>query len=207
MDTGCLRKWFAIDILAIGISLLACGPPRLSASSSVALAPDRKALLVTSANPTAAARLTLQSLPTESTTAPGLFFRPERFELVHTSPDGRYAAFSTAGHHSLVGLLPLETMAVREIDMVTEGEVVAFHWAADSRLLVYEYLPASGYRRVKAYDVQSSEHLVVPRLDGKSSTHITFDGWGQNERELIVTMTDIRSTGRETAAVTLVPHK
>lgn len=207
MDTGCHRKWSAIDILAIGSLLLACGAPRLSASSSVELAPDRKALLVTSTNPAIVARLTLERLPTESTTAPGLSFRPERFDLVHASPDGRYAAFSTAGHHSLVGLLNLVTMAVREIDVVTEGEVVAFHWATDSRLLVYENLPASGYRGVKAYDVQSSEHLVVPRLGGKSPSHITFEGWGKHARELVLIMTDIRSNERETTAVTLIPRR
>jgi hypothetical protein len=201
------RMGCTLGILAISALLLACGAPYLSASPSVELSSSRQALLVTSEHQAPPTQLTLQSLPTESTIAPGLFFRPQRFDQVRLSPDGRYAAFSTVDHHALVGLLDLATMAVREIGVITEGEVIAFHWSADSRTLAYDYRPASGYQLVKAYDVRSGKGLVVPRLGGGSSVHITFEKWGSQPGELVLSVTDVQSNRRQTDTITLVPHK
>ena len=60
-------------LILVGVLLLACGAPHLSACPSVHLAPDRQAILVTSSDRTTPSQLSLQSLPTESTLAPGLF--------------------------------------------------------------------------------------------------------------------------------------
>lgn len=201
---GCRRNWSTLGTLAIAGILLACGAPHVSASASVALASNRQAILVTSTNQAAPSQFTLQSLPTESAIAPGLFFRPQRFDQVRLSPDGRYAAFSTSGHHTLVGVLDLASMAVREIGVITEGEVMVFHWAADSRTLVYDYLPASGYRRVKGYDMKSGERLVVSRIDGKSAVHIMFEDWGSRQHEVILRVTDGCSNERRTETATLI---
>ncbi|NJL16245.1 MAG: hypothetical protein HC938_02670 [Nitrospira sp.] len=135
------------------------------------------------------------------------FFRPQRFALVLLSPDGRYAAFSTEDHHTLIGVLDLHTMAVREIDVITEGEVIAFHWSGDSRLLAYEYLPASGYRRVKAYDIQTGKSLVVPRNDGQTVLHITFEAWGSQPQDVVLSVLNVRTNERRTNTVTLTPGK
>lgn len=205
--TGGRRVCSTFGILIFSGLLLACGARTISAYPSVGLASDRQALLLTSADRSTPSRFTVQSLPTESTLAPGLYFRPRRFELVRVSPDGRYAAFSAAGHHHLVGLLDLAAMAVREIDIVTDGDVVAFHWAADGQTLAYDYVPASGYRRVKAYDVLSGEGLVVPCIEGRSAVHITFEAWGPQPREVLLNLTDVRSNERLTDIVTLIPRK
>jgi hypothetical protein len=69
-------------------------------------------------------------------------------------------------------------MAVRDIDVITEGNVVAFHWSDDNRMLVNDYLPASGYQRVRAYDIQTGESLFLPRDEGKAALHITFEAIG-----------------------------
>jgi hypothetical protein len=173
----------------------------------VDVAPDRQTILVIPSNRATPSRLSLQSLPTESTLAPGLFYHPQRFELVRVSPDGRYAAFSAAGHHNLIGLLHLATMTVREIDLLMEGDVVAFHWAADGRTLAYDYLPASGYRRVKGYDIESGEGLVIPRTERNSATHVTFESWGPRLHEVILGVTDGRTNERWTETVTLIPRQ
>ncbi len=201
------RSCSILGLIALSSVLLACGTHPLSASPSVALSPDRRALLVTSTNQALPAQMTLQSLPTESTIAPGLFFHPQRFDQIRLSPDGQYAAFSTVDHHSLVGLLDVATMAVREIDVVTEGDVVAFHWAADGRTLVYDYIPANGYRWVKGYDLESGEHLVVSRIVRNSPMHVMFESWGPRSHEVILGVTDKRSNERRTETVTLIPHK
>ena len=187
--------------------LLACGAQPLSVFPSVDLAPDRQTILVIPSNRATPSRLSLQSLPTESTLAPGLFYHPQRFELVRVSPDGRYAAFSAAGHHNLIGLLHLATMTVREIDLLTEGDVVAFHWTADGRTLAYDCLPASGYRRVKGYDIESGEGLVIPRTERNSATHVTFKGWGPRLHEVILGVTDGSTNERWTETVTLIPRQ
>jgi hypothetical protein len=187
--------------------LLACGARPISAFPSVDVAPDRQTILVILSNRATPSRLSLQSLPTESTLAPGLFYHPQRFELVRVSPDGRYAAFSAAGHHNLIGLLHLATMTVREIDLLMEGDVVAFHWAADGRTLAYDYLPASGYRRVKGYDIESGEGLVIPRTERNSATHVTFESWGPRLHEVILGVTDGRTNERWTETVTLIPRQ
>lgn len=98
-------------------------------------------------------------------------------------------------------------MAVREIDVITEGEVLGFHWAIDSRTLAYDYLPASGYRRVKAHDVQSRERLLVPRMEGSSGRHITFERWGPQPREVILSVTDVRTNEHRITTFMLVPQK
>ncbi|BFU92213.1 MAG: hypothetical protein NTAFB01_34000 [Nitrospira sp.] len=201
------RTRSALGLLLIGGFVLACGAKPISAYPSVQLTPDRQAILVIPSDRTTPSQLPLQSLPTESTLAPGLSYHPQRFELVRVSPDGRYAVFSTAGHHNLIGLLDLETMAIREIDLLTEGDVVAFHWAADGRTLAYDYLPASGYRRVKGYDIESGEGLFVPRTERHSATHVMFDGWGPGPHEVILCVTDIRSHEPRTETVTLIPHR
>jgi WD40 repeat protein len=207
LTTGCRRSCSTLSILAISGLLLACGVQHFLASPSVEFASNRQALLVTSTNQTPPAQLTLQNLPTESTIAPGLFFHPQRFDQVRLSPDGQRVAFSTVDHHALVGLLDLATMAVREIGVITEGEVVAFHWSVDGRTLAYDYLPASGYRRVKAYDIQSGETLVVPRSEGGSAVHVRFEQWGSQSREITLSVTDIRSNERQTDTIKLIPHK
>lgn len=196
------RNWFTLGILAIGGVLLAC-----ATQSTIQLTPDKQALLVTPPNQSALSAFTLGNLPAESTIAPGLFFRPQRFALVLLSPDGRHAAFSTEDHHTLIGVLDLHTMAVREIDVITEGEVVAFHWSGDSRLLAYEYLPANGYRRVKAYDIQTGKSLVVPRNDGQTVLHITFEAWGSQPRDVVLSVLNVRTNERRTNTVTLTPGK
>lgn len=187
--------------------LLACGPRPISAYPSVQLTPDRQAILVIPSDRTTPSRVLLQNLPTESTLAPGLSYRPQGFELALVSPDGRYAAFSAAGHHNLIGLLDLATMAVREIDIVTEGDVLAFHWAADGRTLAYDYLPASGYRLVKGYDIESGEGLVVPYTERHSAVHVSFESWGPRPHEAILLVTDVHSNKRRTETVTLIPHQ
>jgi len=201
------RVHSALGLLVTCGLLLTCSGPPISAYPSVHLAPDRQAILVIPSDQATHSQLSLQSLPTESSLAPGLSFHPQRFELVRVSPNGRYAAFSAAGHHNLVGLLDLATMTVREIDLVTEGDVVAFHWAADGRTLVYDYVPASGYRRVKGYDIESGEGLVVPRTERNSAIHVTFEGWGPRPREIILRVTDGRSKERRTETVTLIPRQ
>jgi len=201
------RNWFTLSILAISGALLACTTQSIPSYPSVQLTPDGQALVVTPHNQSTRSLLSIQSLPAESTIAPSLFFRPQRFAQVLLSPDGRHAAFSTEDHHTLVGLLDLATMAVREIDVITEGEVVAFHWSDDSRMLAYDYLPASGYRRVKAYDVQSAESLGVPQLSGGSAVHITFEKWGSQPREVILSVTDIHKNTRQTNTIKLVSRK
>lgn len=204
---GDRRTRSTIGLLLVGGLLLACGAPSISAYPSVHLAPDRQAILVITSDRTPPSQLSLQSLPTESILAPGLFYHPQRFELVRVSPDGRYAAFSAAGHHNLIGLLNLATMAVREIDVVTEGDVVAFHWAADGRTLAYDYLPASGYRRVKGYDLKSGEGLVVPRTDRNSAIHVTFESWGPRPHEIILRVIDDHGKKHRTETVTLIPRR
>ncbi len=199
-----------IALLLVGDLLLACSAPPLSAYPSVQLTPDRpdrQAMLVIPSDRTTPSQLPLQSLPTESTLAPGLSYHPQRFELVRVSPDGRYAIFSAAGHHNLIGLLDLETMAIQEIDLLTEGDVVAFHWAADGRTLAYDYLPANGYRRVKGYDIESGEDLVVPRAERNSATHVTFESWGPRPHEIILRITDRGSNERRTETVMLIPRR
>ena len=196
-----------IALLLVGNLLLACSAPPISAYPSVQLTPDRQAILVIPSDRTTPSQLPLQSFPTESTLAPGLSYHPQRFELIRVSPNGRYAVFSAAGHHNLIGLLDLETMVVREVDLLTEGDVVAFHWAADGRTLAYDYLPASGYHQVKGYDIESGEGLVVPRTERHSAAHITFDGWGPRPHEIILRITDIRSNERRTETVTLIPRR
>ena len=206
--SGSARSCSALGLLLlVGGLLLACGARPISAYPTVQLAPDRQAILVIPSDRTTSSQLPLQSLPTESTLAPGLFYHPQRFELVGVSPDGRYAAFSTAGHHNLIGLLDLTAMAVREIDVVTEGDVVAFHWAADGRTLAYDYLPASGYRRVKGYDIESGEGLVVPRTERNSAIHVTFESWGPRRHEVILRVTDLRSNEHRTETVTLISNQ
>ncbi len=205
LRTGC-RTHFTIGLLLVWGLLPACSAQPLSTYPSVQLAPDRQAILVIPSHRTTPSQLLLQSLPTESTLAPGLFYHPQRFDLVRASPDGRYAAFSAAGHHSLIGLLDLATMAVREIDLLTEGDVLAFHWAADGRTLAYDYVPASGYRRVKGYDIESGNSLVVPRTERNSAIHVTFESWGPRPHEVILRITDVRSNERRTETVTLIPH-
>ena len=201
------RTRSTVGLLLVGVLLLACSAPPISAYPSVHPTPDRQALRVILSDRTTPSQLSLQSLPTESTLAPGLSYRPQRFELVNVSPDGRYAAFSAAGHHNLIGLLDLAAMTVREIDIVTEGDVVAFHWAADGRTLAYDYLPASGYRRVKGYDIESWEGLVVPRTERNSAIHVTFESWGPRSHEVILSVTDGRSKKRRTETVTLIPRQ
>jgi hypothetical protein len=95
-------------------------------------------------------------------------------------------------------------MATREIDVITEGEVLTFHWASDSHLLVYDYLPAHGYHRVRGYDVQSGERLVVPRTEHRTSIHLTFEQWGSQPREVIVGMRGQHSDEPRTITVNLI---
>lgn len=201
------RNGLTLCILAISGILLACATQGIPSYPSIQLAPDRRALLVTPHNKSALSQFTLQNLPAESTIAPGLFFRPQRFAQVLLSPDRRHAVFSTEDHHTFVGVLDLAALAVREIDVITEGDVLTFHWSADSRTLAYDYLPASGYRRVKAYDIQTGESLFVPRDEGKAALHITFEAWGSQPRDVVLSILDIRTNKRQTNTVTLAPRK
>ncbi len=200
-------NWSTLGILAISGVLLACATQNIPSYPTVQLTPDGQAILVTPHNQSARSPFTLQNLPAESTITPGLLFHPQRFAQVLLSPDGRHAAFSTEDHHTLVGVLDLATMAVREIDVITEGEVVAFHWSGDSRLLAYDYLPASGYRRVKAYDIQTGESLIAPRNEGQTVLHITFEAWGSQPRDLVLSVLNVRTNERRTNTVTLRPGK
>lgn len=193
--------------LVVGGFVLACGVKPATAYPSVQLTPDRQAILVLPSDQTTPSQILLHSLPTESTLAPGLSYHLQRFELVRVSPDGRNAAFSAAGHHNLIGLLDLATMVVREIDVVTEGDVMAFHWAADGRTLAYDYLPASGYRLVKGYDLESGKSLFVPRTKRNSAVHIMFESWGPQPHEVILRVTDIRNNEGRTETGTLIPHQ
>ena len=202
-----LSHYHMLGLLALWGLELACGTAHLSAAPSVELSSDRQVLLVRSGRQTPPARLTVRDLPTESMIAPGLFFRPQGFDHVRLSPDGRHAAFSTVDHHTLVGLLDLSTMAIQEIDVITEGEVSAFHWRGDSRMLAYDYLPASGYRRVKAYDIQAGESLFVPRDEGRAALHIRFEAWGSQRRDVVLSTLDFRTNNRQMNTVTLAPRK
>ncbi len=201
-----LSRCHMVGLLILCGLELGCGTPHLSTGPSVALSSDRQVLLV-STDQTPPARVMLQNLPTESTVAPGLFFHPQGFDQACLSPDGRHAAFSTVDHHTLIGLLDLNTMAVREVDVITEGDVSAFYWSADSRTLVYDYAPASGYRRVKAYDVETGDDLVVSHNEGKAATHISFKNWGPQPREVILSVTDVRTNERRITTVTLLPRR
>jgi hypothetical protein len=140
--------------------------------------------------------LSFKDLPTESSVAPGLFYQPERFGLSDISPDGRQVAFSVQGHHSMVGLLDLERKQAKEIDLVTEGEVLAFHWTPDSLMLVYEIRPASGYQRVKAYDLATAARRTISLLEGTPAANVTFLGWGVSARELRLAVTDAQTRQR-----------
>lgn len=201
-----LSRCHMVGLLILCGLELGCGTPHLSAVPSVDLSSDRQVLLVSN-DQTPPARVTLQNLPTESTVAPGLFFHPQGFDQVCLSPDGRHVAFSTVDHHTLVGLLDLSLMAVREIDVITEGDISAFHWSVDSRTLVYDYIPSSGYRRVKAHDVQSQERLLMPRIEGSSSHHLTFERWGPQPREVVLSITNVRTNERRMTTITLIPQK
>jgi hypothetical protein len=207
VNAGRHRLRSTAALLLVGSFFLACGAHPRSAYPSVQLAPDRQSILVIRTDRATPSQLPLEHLPAESTLAPGLSYHPQRFELVRVSPDGRYAAFSTAGHHSLIGLLDLATMTVQEIDVVTEGDVMAFHWAADGRTLAYDYIPAGGYRRVKGYDVESRQDLVMPRKEGDSAIHVAFESWGPRPHEVIVQVTDGRGNERRIETVTLIPHR
>jgi hypothetical protein len=182
----CPGRWSSAGILVLSGCLLACNLVPPVNPSSVNLSSDQQALVITSVDPAISERFTVKHLPTESKIAPGLYFHPKRFDLVQVSPDGRFAAFSTADHHTLVGLLNLATMAVQEIDVVTEGEVLSFHWTANGRMFVYDYLPASGSQRVRGYDLQSGERLAIPHTEHGSDTHLAFEQWGSQPREAIV---------------------
>lgn len=195
-----------LGLLLVGGLLLACSAQPLSAYHSVQLTLDQQAILVRPSNRETPFQLLLKNLPTESSLAPGLSYNPQRFELVRVSPDGRHAAFSTVDHHVLVGLLDLATMKVREIDVITEGDMVAFHWTTDGRTLVYEYIPSSGYRRVKGYDIESGESLVVPCTEPKSAIHVTFENWGPRPHEVILRVTDIHGNEHRTETVTMIPR-
>lgn len=107
----------------------------------------------------------------------------------------------------LVGLLDLATMKVREIDVITDGDMVAFHWTTDGRTLVYEYIPAGGYRRVKGYDLESEKGLVMPRTERNSAIHVTFESWGSGPHEVILRITDIRNNEGRTEPVTMIPRQ
>jgi hypothetical protein len=202
-----LFRRFSAGIFALIGLLLACGTIHPVASPSVQLSPDQQALMVTLADPAIPSQITLKNLPSESTIAPGLYFRPKRFGLVQVSPDGRFAAFSTVDHHTLVGLLDLTTIAVQEIGVVTEGEVLNFHWTADSRVFLYDYLPASGYQRVRGYDLQSREGLVLPPAEHHSATHLAFERWGSQPREVILSTKDGHTEGPQTTTVRLISSK
>lgn len=206
---GCIgrRTSLALEFLFVGCFVLACTAKPISTYPSVRLTPDRQTIVVLPSAQATPSQLLLQNLPIESTIAPGLSYNLQQFELVRVSPDGRYAAFSAAGHHHLIALLNLATMGVREIDVVTEGDVVAFHWAADGRTFAYDYLPASGYRRVKGYDIESAEGLVVPLMERDSAIHVTFESWGPRAHDVILRLTDVRSNERRTETVTLIPHR
>ncbi len=201
---GCPYRWPSVNIFVYTGCLLACSTVTPVTSPPVNLSPDQQTLVITSADPTAPRRFTLESLPPESTIAPGLYFRPKRFGLVQVSPNGRYAAFSTVDHHTLVGLLDLSTMVVQEIDVVTEGEVLNFHWAPDSHLFLYDYRPASGYQRVRGYDLQSGEGLVVSRTHYRSATHLAFAEWGFEPREVILSMKERPTDEPRTTRVMLI---
>jgi len=98
-------------------------------------------------------------------------------------------------------------MAVRDIDVIAEDDVVAFHWSDDNRMLVYDYLPASGYQRVRAYDIRTRESLFVPRDEGKSTLHITFEAWGSQPGEVVLSVLDIHTNERQTNTVPFTPRK
>ncbi|NJN70251.1 MAG: hypothetical protein HC801_08230, partial [Nitrospira sp.] len=135
------------------------------------------------------------------------FFNPQRFAQALLSPDRQHAAFSTEDHHTLVGVLDLATLTMREIDVITEGEVVVFHWSDDSRMFAYDYLPASGYRRVRAYDLQTGERLFVPRVEGRAALHIAFEAWGSRSGEVVLSVLDIHTNERQTKTVPFAPRK
>lgn len=196
-----------LGFLLVGGLLLACSTQPPSAYHSVQLTLDRQAILVRPSNRETLSQLLLNNLLTESSLAPGLSYHPQRFELVRVSPDGRHAAFSTADHHVLVGLLDLATMKVREIDVITEGDMVAFHWTTDGRTLVYEYIPAGGYRRVKGYDLESGKGLITPRTEENSAIHVTFESWGLRPHEVILRITDIRNNEGRNEPVTMIPRQ
>lgn len=95
-------------------------------------------------------------------------------------------------------------MAAREIDVVTEGEVLNFHWATGGHLLVYDYLPANGSQRIRGYDVQSGERLVLPRTEHGSDAHLAFEQWGSQPREVIIRMRKRHTDEPRTTTVTLI---
>lgn len=202
--TGCTGRWSSAGILAISGCLLACNPAPLVNPSSVNLSSDQQALVITSVDPALSDQFTLKHLPTESKVAPGLYFHPKRFDLVQVSPDGRFAAFSTIDHHTLVGLLDLATMAAQEIDVVTEGELLSFHWANDGQVLVYDYLPASGSQRIRGYDVQSGERLGIPHTEHSSDVNLVFEQWGSQPREVVVSMRNRHKGESRTTTITLI---
>jgi hypothetical protein len=86
-----------------------------------------------------------------------------------------------------------------------ESGVSAFHWRGDSRMLAYDYLPASGHRGLKARDVATGEGLVVPRGETRIAARIAFEKWGPQPREVILSITDVRTNQRRFTTVTLVP--
>ncbi|HRI37269.1 MAG TPA: hypothetical protein PLO50_01805 [Nitrospira sp.] len=168
------------------------------------LSSDQQALVITSVDPAISHQFTVKHLPTESKIAPGLYFHPKRFDLVQVSPDGRFAAFSTMDHHTLVGLLDLGTMAAQEIDVVTEGEVLNFHWATDGQVLVYDYLPARGSQHIRGYDVQSGEKLAIPHTEHGSDANLVFEQWGSQPREVIVSMRNRYTGESRTTTIKLI---
>ena len=201
---SCPGRWSSAGILIFSGCLLACSPVSPVTPSSIKLSSDQQALILTSVDPAIPSRFTVKHLPTESKIAPGLYFRPKRFGLVQASPDGRFAAFSTVDHHTLVGLLDLATMAAWEIDVITEGEVLTFHWAVDGRLLVYDYRPASGSQRIRGYDVQSGERLGIPRTEHSPAIHLAFEQWGSQPREVLISTRERHTDKPQITTATLI---
>lgn len=195
-----LRAWSA---LFAGVALCGCSQSNDSISPAARISPDRQQLIIEHPGGNAPSVLSLKELPTESSVAPGLFYQPEQFGLNDVSPDGRHVALSVKGHHSMVGLLDVEHKQVREIDLVTEGDVLAFHWTADSLMLVYEIRQASGYQRVKAYDLATAARRPIPLPEGTSAANVTFQGWGVSARQLRLAVTDARTLQQKTVILDL----
>lgn len=188
-STEAARRRYSDQIIRpAGALFLGCCLMAGSPSPHAQLSEDQRRIIVSSPAQASQFILRLEDLPAESTIASGLTYATKQFGLVQVSPDGRRAAFSTMGHHSMVGLVNLQTEKLTEIDLIAEGDVLALHWSPDSRFMAYEILPASGYRRVKVYDAQtmSARPLDVP--EGDPRVHVAFQGWDEPAwLQLIVT--------------------
>lgn len=190
------RRYLAgvlVPLLAPGIVAAVLGS--ILPHGTFQLSLDRQYIVAQQKDGRATILLRADALPAESSLAPGLFYNTQRFRGFALSPDELVIAFSTVGHHAMVGLCTLSTKAIQELAMVYEGDAGDLHWSPNSRFLAYEILPASGYHQLRVYDLKQRKHLAlgINRLENPVDT--SFVRWACGGGQLIFVVHEV-GTGR-----------